>query len=233
MLTLNYFAANYTKSILPSSIFSRPDCELENRVKKTRFVVSPILAYYHHYIFIFKWTFNLYRWHHCHCCWSPVSESVRTSTLWRTSPASPSIGSQSTFARFASYPASRLFSHMSSRLCHPPSSLGRRWRSWTGSCRAPTMTPSTACSKSMLPNVMVPNSMPTVTPRRVCSWWWHVMHIICTKESLACSMLQVSINSTMTNTVFQMIQMLVGTHALKMATDSLQLETSGPDIVVL
>ena len=46
-------------------------------------------------------------------------------------------------------------------------------------------------------------------------------------------MLQVSINSTMTNTVFQMIQMLVGTHALKMATDSLQLETSGPDIVVL
>jgi len=26
---------NYTKSILPSSIFSRPDCELENRVKKT------------------------------------------------------------------------------------------------------------------------------------------------------------------------------------------------------
>jgi len=27
--------ANYTKSILPSSIFSRPDCELENRVKKT------------------------------------------------------------------------------------------------------------------------------------------------------------------------------------------------------
>ena len=44
MLTLNYFAANYTKSILPSSIFSRPDCELENRVKKTRFVISPILA---------------------------------------------------------------------------------------------------------------------------------------------------------------------------------------------
>ena len=41
---VNYFAANYTKSILPSSIFSRPDCELENRVKKTRFVISPILA---------------------------------------------------------------------------------------------------------------------------------------------------------------------------------------------
>ena len=107
MLTLNYFAANYTKSILPSSIFSRPDCELENRVKKTRFVISPILAYYHHYIFIFKWTFNLYRWHHCHCCWSPVSESVRTSTLWRTSPASPSIGSRSTFARFACIPSSK------------------------------------------------------------------------------------------------------------------------------
>ena len=127
----------------------------------------------------------------------------------------------------------KLVEWLSSRLCLPPLSLGRRWRSWTGSCRAPTMTPSTACSKSMLPNVMVPNSMPTVTQRRVCSWWWHVMHIICTKESLACSMLQVSINSTMTNTVFQMIQMLVGTHALKMATDSLQLERSGPDIVVL
>ena len=33
---LKSVAVNYTKSILPSSIFSRPDCELENRVKKTR-----------------------------------------------------------------------------------------------------------------------------------------------------------------------------------------------------
>ena len=159
---LKSVAVNYTKSILPSSIFSRPDCELENRVKKTRCVPPPANTHFftlsmkpsffniiivtiivvsnvhlgiyncrsiilpvssllysnprhhhhqHHRLtnIILVTIIILVQYHYCHhpchyrilIIWRSLArESVRTFILWRTSPASLSIGSRSTFARF-------------------------------------------------------------------------------------------------------------------------------------